>query len=686
MAKLTPLEFQAKYYRLFADNEIQNITEATFREWTLDMTDSFAGQDKGPNDTVGGLKLVIYQTKEEAVRAGRPKNATLDQLTPNTIVCGNLARIDITPTGPAWLEAVYDDGQGPYPFGAGFFGVLDGSGQLHKAQLPASGGLAALKWVLKDSPEARAANVPLYKAGTNYRINDLVRALFGTFPDVKSVVFYSNESGNDIPAPSRLEGDAYWSVFNPTPAPYFPWQTVTPDELRQLKAAGKYTAGRLYIVSPRPIPFDFEDRTNPDVFVRALTGNELEPTGWLLVGTDNKVLVNYDLATDTTTAVESASTFAQVQGPARSNLSLAAELRALDPAPFELRFQADSGPQRLRFDNLRDACALVPTDRPATILVWPGQTDLGNGEKGHLIASGDTGAFNRNLTIWLAGGTILKVPSGSQLCPNGWQAFTSPGGSLTVTGPGKLIGRISLFGCNNLSTITINCRHEGYIYVNYYALSGKATPDIITIGSAAYATNTQNAEPYLVLFTGNGGFYGGNAVSIYLDRCRLEAAAGLVRIAGTGNGDVRSLTIANAVIQPAVAGDVAGIPTSYLSATPAAGGAGGGTGGVTAAQLEQVRTTAKTSAVQAGDYVLTLADAGGVVPFAAAATCTVPADVFAVGTLLEISQEGASAVTLAGAAGVTLRTSGGLKTAGQWASIGLRQRAANEWVVTSAVS
>ena len=86
------------------------------------------------------------------------------------------------------------------------------------------------------------------------------------------------------------------------------------------------------------------------------------------------------------------------------------------------------------------------------------------------------------------------------------------------------------------------------------------------------------------------------------------------------------------------------------------------------------------------DYTLAQADAGRVVPFSAGATCTIPPDAFAPGVLIEIAQEGPGQVTIAGAAGVTLQAAGGLKTAGQWASVGLRCRAANEWVITNGVA
>ncbi|WBA42967.1 hypothetical protein [Hymenobacter canadensis] len=113
---------------------------------------------------------------------------------------------------------------------------------------------------------------------------------------------------------------------------------------------------------------------------------------------------------------------------------------------------------------------------------------------------------------------------------------------------------------------------------------------------------------------------------------------------------------------------------------------GAGPGGITAAQLEMVRSQATLSSRKTANYTLQLADAGNIVPFVAAAVCTIPPDVFAVGTVLEIAQDGTGTVTVAAGAGVAIRTATGLKTGGQWASVGLRQRDVNEWVLTNGIA
>jgi hypothetical protein len=108
----------------------------------------------------------------------------------------------------------------------------------------------------------------------------------------------------------------------------------------------------------------------------------------------------------------------------------------------------------------------------------------------------------------------------------------------------------------------------------------------------------------------------------------------------------------------------------------------------TTAQLEAVRTQVGLSPAKAGSYTLALADAGNVVPFTVAATCTIPANAtvpFPVGTIIEPLQASTTGVvTIAAGAGVSLVLgSGGTKTAGlDGSSVRLLQRALNVWVIS----
>ena len=69
---------------------------------------------------------------------------------------------------------------------------------------------------------------------------------------------------------------------------------------------------------------------------------------------------------------------------------------------------------------------------------------------------------------------------------------------------------------------------------------------------------------------------------------------------------------------------------------------------------------------------------------ASATTLTIPADDglnFPVGTTLDVIQTGAGQVTIAGASGVTVNATPGLKLRAQWSSVTLLKRAANSWLV-----
>ena len=88
-------------------------------------------------------------------------------------------------------------------------------------------------------------------------------------------------------------------------------------------------------------------------------------------------------------------------------------------------------------------------------------------------------------------------------------------------------------------------------------------------------------------------------------------------------------------------------------------------------------------------YTLVAGDSGTVVEFtnASAVTVTVPPSVFSTGQVVEIFQYGAGQVTLSPGSGVTLRSDASrVKTAGQYATIGLRCRASNEFVVSGDVA
>ena len=102
-----------------------------------------------------------------------------------------------------------------------------------------------------------------------------------------------------------------------------------------------------------------------------------------------------------------------------------------------------------------------------------------------------------------------------------------------------------------------------------------------------------------------------------------------------------------------------------------------------AASLLLVETTEQTA-----DYVLVLADANKVVSMnkSGTGTVTIPTNAsvaFPIGTVLNVYNQSADDVTIAGDTGVTLRNGGALA---QYAEVSLRKRATDERVLAGVVS
>lgn len=84
-------------------------------------------------------------------------------------------------------------------------------------------------------------------------------------------------------------------------------------------------------------------------------------------------------------------------------------------------------------------------------------------------------------------------------------------------------------------------------------------------------------------------------------------------------------------------------------------------------------------------YTLVISDAFKMIEMSAGGTLTIPLDSsvnFPVGTAIDILQTGSSQVTIAGAVGVTVNSTPGLKLRAQWSTATLIKRAANTWLVT----
>lgn len=106
---------------------------------------------------------------------------------------------------------------------------------------------------------------------------------------------------------------------------------------------------------------------------------------------------------------------------------------------------------------------------------------------------------------------------------------------------------------------------------------------------------------------------------------------------------------------------------------------------VSGANLRLLQSTLYTGA---SPYTFQLLDAGTIVEIsnAGAINVIVPPNAsvaFPLGALLEVYQAGAGQVTIVAGTGVTLRSDANkVKTTGQYATIGLRQRVIDEWVIS----
>lgn len=113
-----------------------------------------------------------------------------------------------------------------------------------------------------------------------------------------------------------------------------------------------------------------------------------------------------------------------------------------------------------------------------------------------------------------------------------------------------------------------------------------------------------------------------------------------------------------------------------------------GTTAGTIAAGNDARFTTIASTTQSANYTFALTDAGTCIEgtSATAQTFTIPPHTsvaFPVGTIMEVFQFGSGQITIAPGAGVTLLSDGAkVNTAAQYATISLRQRTTNVWVLS----
>jgi len=86
---------------------------------------------------------------------------------------------------------------------------------------------------------------------------------------------------------------------------------------------------------------------------------------------------------------------------------------------------------------------------------------------------------------------------------------------------------------------------------------------------------------------------------------------------------------------------------------------------------------------QSSSYTLAIADSFKMIEMSAGGTLTIPAEStvnFPIGTAIDILQTSSSQVTIAGASGVAVNATPGLKIRAQWSSATIVKRSADTWV------
>ncbi len=222
----------------------------------------------------------------------------------------------------------------------------------------------------------------------------------------------------------------------------------------------------------------------------------------------------------------------------------------------------------------------------------------------------------------------------------------------------------------------INTAHASYTPADVVAATFEST---VATGTAPFtvASNTVVTNLNADLLDGNSSAY--------------FAPVNNASFTGTfsaPSGTITSTMIADETI---VNGDIsasAAIAYSKLALTSSIVDADiSSTANIALSKIADVSTNAQSGTT----YTLVLADKNKVVELnnASAIALTVPADntvAYATGTQITLLQTGAGQVTIAGAAGVTVNATPGLKMRATWSSVTLLKRAANTWVAMGDLS
>lgn len=211
MAELSKEEFEEKWARKFADNTMQDITEAVLREFRQDIADSFAGLEPALRQQwkIRTYWPVIFLTHAEAVAYGRPWCFSLDQIPPELLCSGSVARVDLHPDKYGQeLILVFDERANA---AEGLRAYVDGNFTRYPDLT--YDGLNPQKWVKKGSLDEALANIkrydPTYK---EWALDQTMKIDFGGTDAFFSALA---ADGPFPPPPAAGQGTAYWKPAAP---------------------------------------------------------------------------------------------------------------------------------------------------------------------------------------------------------------------------------------------------------------------------------------------------------------------------------------------------------------------------------------------------------------------------------------------------------------------------------------
>ena len=301
------------------------------------------------------------------------------------------------------------------------------------------------------------------------------------------------------------------------------------------------------------------------------------------------------------------------------------------------------------------------------------------------IPRGDTGATGPANT--LAVGTVTTGAAGSSVAvtitgsaPSQTLNLTIPRGDTGATGPANTlaIGTVTTGAAGSAATAGI---------------TGSAPSQTLNLTIPRGDTGATGPANTLAIGTVTTGAAGSAASATITGSAPSQTLNLTIPRGDTGAGGspgtpgTNGTNGSNVLLTVGVPGSGVGSNGDYAINTSTGDTYGPKAAGAWGAITGNVIPTIINANAQAASYMLVLSDAGKLIEStgSSAFTLTVPNSssvAFATGTVIQVLQYGTGQVTLAPAAGVTLRFASSLTSRAQYSALVIRNRGSNEWIVS----